>query len=333
MSGPAAPDLRPYTPADAAAWNAFVAQARNATFLHDRRFMDYHAHRFTESSWMAEAAGEVVAVLPANRVGDLLVSHGGLTYGGWLLSPSLTAAPFLGLFERWLEALREAGVTRVRYKCVPHIYHRYPAEEDLYALFRIGARLVRRDLSTAIDLACPYPPNEDRRRNLKVSLKRGVRVARSEDWPAYHVLLTETLAARHGVQPVHSLEDLLTLHAAFPERIRLYEARDSGGAMVAGLVLFDTDTAAHTQYMTSGPAGRKLGALDALVAHVQEEVRPVRRWLAFGISTEDEGRTLNEGLAYQKESLGGRSVVHDLYEFEVEASLRRLKEGAGGAPG
>ncbi|MBI1751476.1 MAG: GNAT family N-acetyltransferase [Acidobacteria bacterium] len=329
MSRETRPDLRRYTPADAAAWNAFVARARNATFLHDRRFMDYHAHRFTEGSWMAEAAGEVVAVLPANRVDDLLVTHGGLTYGGWLLGPSLTAAPFMALFEGWLEALQGEGVARVRYKCIPHIYHRYPAEEDLYALFRAGARLARRDLSTAIDLTCAYPPNEDRRRNLNVSRRRGVRVAPSVDWPAYHALLAETLAARHGVQPVHSLEDLLTLHGAFPERVRLYEARDPEGAMVAGLVLFDTDTVAHTQYMTSGPAGRKLGALDALVAHVQEEARAGRRWLAFGISTEDEGRVLNEGLAYQKESLGGRSIVHDTYEFDVGPSLRRYREGAG----
>ena len=34
-------------------------------------------------------------------------------------------------------------------------------------------------------------------------------------------------------------------------------------------------------------------------------------WLSFGTSTTDNGRTLNEGLLWQKESFGARSVTHD----------------------
>ena len=39
-----------YTPAMHDEWNSFVARARNATFLFDRRYMDYHADRFTDHS-------------------------------------------------------------------------------------------------------------------------------------------------------------------------------------------------------------------------------------------------------------------------------------------
>jgi hypothetical protein len=309
---------------DQAAWNAFVATARNATFLHDRRFMDYHSHRFTEGSWIAEQDGAILAVLPANRDGDLLISHGGLTYGGWLLGTRATTAAVLGLFRSWLNALLETGVSRVCYKVVPHVYHRSPAEEDLYALFRIGASLARREVSTALDLGAPLPMNENRRRNLRLSQKQGIQVLLSEDWETYHALLSETLSTRHGVAPVHSLEELRTLHRAFPEQVRLYAAHAPGGTMVAGLVLFDTDTAAHTQYLASGLEGRKQGALDALVARVIAESRPRRRWLTLGISTDLGGRVLNEGLIHQKESFGGRAVVHDTYEFEVASACATL---------
>jgi hypothetical protein len=328
VSGVGLPSVRPYTPADRKAWNVFVATARNATFLHDRGFMDYHADRFTDCSWIAEHQGAILAVLPANREDKELVSHGGLTYGGWLVGTSATTAHVLGLFRQWLAALSGAGLSRVRYKCVPHIFHRYPAEEDLYALFRAGALLVRREASTALELRDPLPMNEDRQRNLRLSRKRGILVSASEDWPAYHALLEETLATRHGVTPVHSLPELQTLHAAFPDRVRLYAAHEPSGSLVAGIVLFDTDTAAHTQYMTSSPAGRKLGALDALVTRVIEDSRPHRRWLNFGISTEAEGRVLNEGLIYQKESFGGRTVIHDTYLFEVTSALAALGDAS-----
>ena len=41
------PILR-YDPSMAPRWNEFVANSANATFLHDRRYMDYHADRFMD---------------------------------------------------------------------------------------------------------------------------------------------------------------------------------------------------------------------------------------------------------------------------------------------
>jgi len=52
-----------------------------------------------------------------------------------------------------------------------------------------------------------------------------------------------------------------------------------------------------------------------------EEARAKGKWFDFGISTEDDGRFLNEGLAAYKESFGGRSVVHDFYELGPAAAI------------
>ena len=62
--------VSPYGPEWAASWNSFVAGSRNGTFLHDRRFMDYHSDRFIDASLLVERAGKVIALLPANRDGD-----------------------------------------------------------------------------------------------------------------------------------------------------------------------------------------------------------------------------------------------------------------------
>lgn len=59
--------MEQYSPDRAAQWNKFVAGSRNATFLHDRRYMDYHQERFTDCSWMAFKGDRLIALLPANK--------------------------------------------------------------------------------------------------------------------------------------------------------------------------------------------------------------------------------------------------------------------------
>jgi hypothetical protein len=41
-------------------------------------------------------------------------------------------------------------------------------------------------------------------------------------------------------------------------------------------------------------------------------------YLDFGISTEQGGHVLNEGLIANKERFGGRAVMYDAYEITIE---------------
>ena len=45
-------EIRRYTAMDKDKWDKYVAQARNATFLFYREYMDYHADRFDDHSLM-----------------------------------------------------------------------------------------------------------------------------------------------------------------------------------------------------------------------------------------------------------------------------------------
>src|SRR5262249_53402683 len=112
--------------------------------------MDYHADRFVDHSLLFHRDGRLMALLPAtlHEADQTPISHGGLTFGGVLSGPDLTAGPMLDLFSGLAHYLRERGIVRLLYKAVPHIYHETPAEEDRYALFRAGARLYRRDVTT-----------------------------------------------------------------------------------------------------------------------------------------------------------------------------------------
>jgi GNAT superfamily N-acetyltransferase len=302
-----------YDASFADAWDDLVGRAANGTLLHTRRYLGYHGDRFADRSLVVLSDGKPVAVVPAALDPDdasCVVSHPGITYGGIVHLPSFRGT---GVADA-LDACRAAwAAERVVYKPVPPVFHRALAQDDLWALFLAGATRTRCDLSWAVDLTGPMTWTGNRRR---AAAKAAAEVEVSRDDGAvesfWHVL-TDSLAERHGVRPVHTAEEMRDLMRRCPGEIALYVARRSG-EVVAGSMVYVAGAAWHSQYLASGPAGREVGALDAVVAHVVEEARASgAKAFDFGISNEDRGRTLNEGLYFYKSSFGGGSVVHEQY--------------------
>lgn len=319
----------PYSPEWKAAWDAAAGEVRPQSFLFRRDFMDYHADRFEDASLLVlDGRHHVAALLPANvcRTNPQRVeSHGGLTYGGLLLPGSTGTAEAGGLWRACLAEYRRRGFRELHYKPVPAIYHTYPAEEDLYWLFRYGAQLSARAVSSAIDLRSPLPLSTLRRRKVHKAEKTGnLRLsADTELLPQYWNILTQVLEQRHQTHPVHTLAEMRLLMQRFPDEIRLFTVKEcdgSGENVVAGCILFLTRRVAHVQYIAASDEGCELSALDWLFARIIEKLKPNaadRPWLDFGISTEQGGRVLNEGLIFQKEGFGGRAVCYDAYDLTL----------------
>jgi len=285
--------------------------------LFERGYMDYHADRFRDASLLVRDDGRLVALLPANREGETLWSHQGLTFGGVIAHTELTVRRALGVFDAIIARARNDGTARLVYKAVPHIYQRIPSDEDLYALFHHDARLIRRDLSAAIRLDERLPYRKGRRAALKRAKSSDLRVAPSRDFEAFMALEEQTLA-RHGAIPTHTGAELALLAGRYPDRIRLHVALARNEEAVAGVVTYETPVVVHVQYIGATDEGRSRGAVDLLLDHaIDDAARARRRWFEFGISTTEGGRSLNEGLARNKESYGARAVVFDWYEVEL----------------
>ncbi|MDB5971545.1 MAG: family N-acetyltransferase [Hydrocarboniphaga sp.] len=309
--------LEPYRAERADEWNAFVARSRNGTFLFDRGFMDYHAQRFADASLMAVHDARLIALLPAHRSGRDLLSHGGLTYGGFVVDSEGGMLQMQALFASLLQWAAGEGIARVLYKTVPGLYHRLPSEDDRYALFRCGASLWKRDLLSVIPPDASAARSTLRQRMLKRSAgDPDVAILDDAPWSSFWPLLEQVLDQRHGQRPVHSLEEIQLLASRFPNRIRLIVAQHSG-KIGAGVVLFETDRVVHAQYMAADTQARQLGLLDRVVSVAIDAACSSGRWFDFGISTEDGGRHLNEGLLRWKEGFGARTLVHDAYELSV----------------
>lgn len=307
----------PYEAGRKREWDEFVGGAKNGVFLFRRDYMEYHADRFPDASLMfSDEAGRLVALLPATRRGDVLASHAGLTFGGIISGDGMKVGLMLEVFDAMLGRLRAEGVRQVVYKAVPHIYHRVPAEEDLYALFRHGARLFRRDVSSTVDARRRLPFSKGRRYAAKLARKASLEVRRSEDFETFMAIEEQVLGEKYDTRPVHTAAELRLLAGRFPEQIKLFAAH-RGAEMLAGVVVYESECVAHAQYIAAGEEGKRSGALDLVLEHLLNEEYPGKRYFDFGISTEQGGRYLNAGLAENKQGFGARAVVYDFYELDV----------------
>lgn len=307
--------IKKYTTTDIAAWDAFVDVSKNGTFMLKRGYMDYHSDRFEDYSLMFYKDDELMALLPATLHGSELRSHGGLTYGGIICSYTMKQHTMNECFIALKDYLISNNIKQLLYKAMPYIYHRYPCQEDLYSLWTNGAKLVRRDVSSTIDLSsCVIKLPKGRKAQIARAKRNGICIESSTDFENFIALENRVLSQCHQTLAVHTGAELTLLHSRFPDNIRLLIATHNRN-IVAGVLLFVYENIVHTQYMASSEYGRENGGLDLIISTIMEEYKTHKKYLDFGISTVEAGKILNNGLIRQKESFAGRAIVYDFYEL------------------
>ncbi len=347
----------PYSITRKETWDAFVEMSKNGTFLLKRGFMDYHSDRFFDCSLLVYAGispdgdfkekslttKDLVAVFPANwdKEQRTVYSHQGLTYGGLIVLPEVTQKEVLDIMQAILQYYRDMmQAERLVYKPIPYIYSSIPSGEDLYALFRAGAKLSRRLVSTCVSMQNPMKMRSSRVQQARKAVDHGFYIDRmtegdNETLREYWTLLEDVLMTHHNARPTHTLQEMQLLMSRFPKNIKLYIVRHEK-SIVAGIIVFECRRVAHVQYMASGDEGRAYGALDLLLRHLINERYKQFDYVDFGTSNEDGGRVLNEGLIFQKEGFGGRAVCYDTYEVNISevrnypTKLEKVARGDGG---
>jgi len=296
-------------------WNDFLKNAKNYHFFFHRDYLAYHGDRFEDHSLMIyNDKDKLIALLPANIDNNILYSHQGLTYGGFIVNDNSKVEIMLDIFEAVKLYLKDIGIEKVIYKTIPRIHHLKPSEEDLYALFIQDAKLIQRDIAATIDLTKPVKYSNGRKWSLKKAKNENFVIEESNDFASFWSLLEEILKQQHDSKPVHSLEEIEHLHSIFPNNIKLYLVKKDE-KLLAGGISFDNPELSHLQYVSNSNEGRKIGALDHLIDHLIQNVYKDKKYFDFGTSNEENGRVLNKGLIDQKERFGARAVAVDKYEW------------------
>ena len=313
-------DIVRYTADKKAEWDAFVKDSKNGTFLFLRDYMEYHADRFEDHSLMFYKDGSLLALLPANKNGEILWSHKGLTYGGFVLSMKAHAAEVGEMFDVTLEHLRAAGIKEWYYKQIPTVYHQFPAEEDSYWLWRNGAEVVECNMMSAVNLNTDFSISSRRRTYASKLQREGWKIECDTEGllEQYWTVLSENLKERYDATPVHSLEEIERLQQLFPENIVCLGAESPTGTLEAGVLLFLSSQVARTQYISATANGKAQKALDFLFVQLLERIQKQGyRYFEFGTSMEDDSIHLKDTLVQQKEGFGARGIACRTYKIVV----------------
>ena len=296
-------------------WDNFVKNSKNGVFFFLRDYMEYHSDRFEDHSLIFLRDNKPFALMPANISGDTVFSHAGLTFGGIISNRKMKTSVMLQIFDSLKEYLREEGFKRLIYKAIPHIYHSYPAEEDLYALFVNNAVLMSREVSSTIEMANKITYSRNIKRNVKKVQNCGLNIKRSYDFGTFMVLKEEQLLKKYGIKPTHNSKEMEYLAGKFPENIKLFSA-EYNGKMAGGVLIYESENVVHAQYQEATERGIELHVPSLLFDMIINR-KCEKKYFDFGISTENNGSYLNRGLIGFKERFGARSTVYDTYKLNL----------------
>jgi hypothetical protein len=307
-----------YTNSKKIDWDNFIATAKNATFLFQRDFMDYHNDRFEDFSLMIYKDEKLYAVLPANKNKNIVISHQGLTYGSFVLQESAKLKSTFLAFKQVLKFLFEEGIKKLDIRIIPTFYNSLPSDELEYILYIAGARLVKRDVILLIDYQNKLRFQKNRREGINKAKRKGLIVKVDGDYEAFwNEILIPNLKGKYKVSPVHSLDEIKLLATRFPKHIKQINVYQDD-KIVAGTTVFLTKNVVHPQYISANQNKNELGSLDLLMNDVYDHFKEGRNYFSFNTSSEENGKLLNEGLLFWKESCGARPLIFNNYEIDTE---------------
>lgn len=309
--------VRLYNSEDFAIWNTFISTAKNGTFLFHRDFMEYHQDRFQDFSMLVFDDNKLISLLPANRVGATVFSHQGLTYGGFVFDNTIKLGSVIAIAKAVLAFLNESKIITFQVKLMPSIYTTFFSEEIEYVLFLTNAKLLRRDCLSVVDLKKDFAFSKDRKKCILRGEKNNLVIKEELEFEMFwDQILIPNLKAKHNSKPVHSAAEIASLQQNFPRNIRHFNVYFEN-KIVAGTTVFITDLVAHPQYISGNELKNDLGSLDYLYNHLITEVFMDKKFFDFGPSHEENGKKINEGILFWKESFGAKTTVQDYYEIDT----------------
>lgn len=309
--------VKRYCKEDKNLWDDFLESSKNSTFLFKRSYMDYHSDRFVDYSLLIYDKDKLLGLLPANlHNANTVISHGGLTYGGLVVKKSCSSKSVLLCYYKILEYLHTTQINKLLYKHIPTFYNTIGSCEIEYGLFLTKALLYRVDVASVICCQDKMKYSEIRERGIKKAIKNNIFFINDNRFDLFWIeILAPNLNRKFGVNPVHTLEEILHLKKENPLNIHQYNAY-LDNKIIAGCTIYETPTVAHAQYISANDLGKENGGLDILFHKLISEVYKDKNYFSFGTVNESNGN-INLGLLQWKESFGARSFAHKFYEIET----------------
>ena len=310
--------VRLYQKNDFDLWNSFVEQAKNATFLFHRNFMDYHSSRFNDFSLLVFEGNKLVAIVPANRVDANVFSHQGLTYGGLVLNQQAKMISILSIFRSILVFLQSCQVEKFIIKTIPTFYCNSFCDELHYVLFLTQSVRLESNICSVLNLKDSLNFSKKRLNEIKKGVQNNLIIVEEVDFELFwNEILIPNLEQKHQSKPVHSLAEIRQLKSFFPNQIRQFNVYKNQ-ILQGGTTVFVLKNGVHSQYISANDTKNQTGCLDFLHHYLITDKFKNLDFFDFGTSNEHNGTKINEGLLYWKQSFGAQIVTQDFYEVQTK---------------
>lgn len=311
--------IKKYHKNDYEIWNAFIEQAKNATFLFHRDFMEYHKNRFEDFSLLVYHDEKLVSILPANKVGNSVYSHQGLTYGGLVYSNKVKGEKVEAILDAVLSFLKQNLFETFYYKPIPGFYFPEGNNETDFFLFKRGAVVDRKEMNLAVNLELPLQISKSKLKHFRRIEDLDLDIFEEEDFaPFWDEILAPRLLEKFNAKPVHTKEEIALLKQKFPENIRQYSVYQND-EIIAGITIFETENVVKSQYGATSKKGEEFRALDFLFINLIEKYkRKGKRFFDMGIVNEENESGYHAGLLKQKEELGCTVYNQDFYKINLD---------------
>lgn len=307
--------VRLYSNSDFELWNDFVSKAKNATFLFHRNFMEYHKDRFEDYSMMVFYSDDLVSIIPANRVGDEVFSHQGLTYGGFVLDEKTTLDTISAIYNAVLDFLVDHRIARLQVKEIPFFYDNSKQSVEKTILIKNGTKIIRKNTFLGIDLKADFSISKSKLKHYKRLLNSDLLIEKEDGFNRFwHQVLTPLLQEKYGVSPVHSLAEITLLKQLFENNIEQYNVY-LDNEILAGITIFKTEDVVKSQYGAVTENGKKYRALDFLFIHLIEKFKNSYHFFDMGTVNDDSELGINQGLLNQKKELGCELYNQNIFQI------------------
>ena len=314
-------------------WDDFVLnKSINGTFLQSRNFLNYHPEgRFQDCSLLIfNQKNNLAAVVPACKDPNdaaCFFSHKGSTYGGIVLDKKhYNGDTLLEIIESLEDYLRTAQFRSMYLKITPDILSVESPSLLEYLLYYKKYQQYS-DLNTYIDLE-KYDEdilsnfNQAKRRNINNCIKKNLKCRKiysDNEIIIMHTIIKDNLK-KYSVKPVHTAEELIKLKNIYiPNNIDFFVSHIEDNFNAAIVVFYFPKTKTiHTQYLCSKEEFSKLSPMSFMYYSMILEAKKMNyKKVSWGVSTENFGHVLNQGLLKNKESYGSTYSVNKTFYKEL----------------
>lgn len=260
----------------------------------------------------------LLAVFPAELMDNILYSHRGLTFGGWIFESDLSFALVRECISSSLLYYSRIGIHKVWVKVIPQFLSTRDQAGYWKSCTAEGAVIVESKIFHATTLPAQVTDRGKRWGAGKAKINQVEILESNELQRFWKELLIPNLQDRHQAKPVHSLEEITLLQSKFPQNIKLWLAK-KGEELLAGSLIYLQGSVVHCQYTISSHNGKVLRALDLLFVQLISEVSSDYKFVSLGTSISQKTKTLDPGLVHWKESLGATAYKVPVFEFTLTA--------------